>query len=78
LDVKMDGEIPVTYSNGVLRPDEELPLPDGSRLTVSVRPGGPTPESRQKAWDLIDRIRREKLIRLRGGRFTRDDLYDRR
>jgi hypothetical protein len=67
-----------TYSNGVIRPDHGLDVPEGSRVTVNVPDGGPSPETRRRAWELIDRIRREGLIKLRGGKLTRDDLYDRR
>ena len=72
------GDIPVTYSGGVLRPDTRLDAPEGSRFLVSLRDQAPTAESRKRAWELIDRVRREGLIKLRGARWTRDDLYDRR
>ena len=75
--MKMDGEFPVTYTNGVLRPNERLPIPDGSRLMVCVRNGGPTPESRRTAGEFLDRVRRENLVRLAGPRLTRDQLYQR-
>lgn len=76
--MEFQGEIAVTYTGGVLKPDERLDLPEGARVTVSVRDGAPTPESRRRGWELIERIRREGLVRLGGGRWTRDDLYDRR
>ena len=72
------GEFQATYQNGVLRPGSDLGLPEGAKVTLALRDQQPTPESRKQAWDLIDRIRREGLIRLRGNRWTRDDLYDRR
>ena len=72
------GDIPVTYLGGVLRPDTRLDVPEGSRFLVSLRDQSPTAESRKRAWELIDRVRREGLIKLRGTRWTRDDLYDRR
>jgi predicted DNA-binding antitoxin AbrB/MazE fold protein len=71
-------ELTVTYTDGVLKPDQRLDLPEGSRITIAMRNQQPTPESRRLAWETIDRIRREGLIRLTGGRLTRDDLYDRR
>jgi predicted DNA-binding antitoxin AbrB/MazE fold protein len=72
-------DIPVTYTNGVFRPDHEVSIPEGSRGFVAVENSGdPTPESRKAAWDLLDRIQREKLIVLNIGRFNRDELYDRR
>lgn len=71
------GDISGTYSDGVVRPDARLDLPDGSRVTISPA-DPPTAESRRQGWEVIDRIRREGLIRLTGPRWTRDDLYDRR
>jgi hypothetical protein len=54
-----------------------LPIPEGARLIVSVRNGGPTPESRRAANEFLDRVRRENLVRLEGTRLTREQLYDR-
>jgi len=71
------GEIPVTFDGGVFRPDAPLALPNGARGVVSVWPVAPNAESRRRAWEVIDRIRREKLIRLGGGPIKRDELYDR-
>jgi predicted DNA-binding antitoxin AbrB/MazE fold protein len=75
--MKMGSEFPVTYTNGVLRPDEPLPIAEGARLMVSIRNGGPTPESRRAAFEFLDRVRRENLVRLEGPRLTREQLYDR-
>jgi predicted DNA-binding antitoxin AbrB/MazE fold protein len=72
------GDIPATYTNGVLRPDQRLDLPEGARVTVAVRNGQPTEESRARAWSFLERVRREGLVRLRAGRWSRDDLHDRR
>ena len=75
--MKMDGDIPVTYTNGVFRPDGKVSIPEGSRLLISVRNAEPTAESRRLANEFLDRVRRENLVRLQGPRLTRDDLYDR-
>jgi predicted DNA-binding antitoxin AbrB/MazE fold protein len=72
-------DIPVTYTNGVFRPDHEVSIPEGSRGYVAVDgPGDPTPESRKAAWDLLARIQRDKLIVLNMKRFDRGEIYDRR
>src|SRR6266850_1273784 len=47
--MEFQGEIAVTYTGGVLKPDERLDLPEGARVTVSVRDGAPTPEGRRAA-----------------------------
>ena len=71
------GDILVTYSGGVLRPDSRLDVPKGTRMRVSMRDELPTTESRKLAWELIERVRRDGLIKLHGMRCSRDDLYDR-
>ena len=70
-------DILVTYSGGVLRPDSRLDVPEGTRFRVSMRDEHPTAESRKHARELIDRVRREGLIKLQGMRWKRSDLYDR-
>jgi len=72
------GDFPATFQNGVFRPGMNPGLPEGARVMLALRDPQPTSESRRSAWELIDRVRREGLIRLRAGRVTRDDLYDRR
>lgn len=72
------GEFNATFQGGVFRPGTNPGLPEGARVTLALRDPAPTPESRSRAWELIDRIRREGLIRLRAGKISRDDLYDRR
>ena len=72
------GNISATFTDGVFKPDERPDLPEGARVTISVRDGAPTAESRRRGWELIDRIRRDGLVRLGGEGLTRDDLYDRR
>jgi predicted DNA-binding antitoxin AbrB/MazE fold protein len=76
--MEFQGEIAATYTNGMWKPDKRMDLPEGARAFLSVRLQQPTPESRKRGWETIERIRRDGLIRLRGDRFTRDDLYDRR
>lgn len=72
------GDFNAIFQGGVFRPGTNPGLPEGARVTLALGDPAPTPESRSHAWELIDRIRREGLIRLRPGRVTRDDLYDRR
>ncbi len=74
--MSFDRGIPVTYSGGAFHPDEPTASPEGVRGSVSIS-DEPTPGGRRRAWESIQRIRREKLIRLSGPRLTRDELYDR-
>ena len=71
------GDILVTYSGGVFRPDSRLDVPEGMRMRVSMRDELPTSESRKRAWELMERVRRDGLIKLHGMQWTRGDLYDR-
>ena len=73
----MPGEVSVTYKDGAFHPDRPLHLPEGVKGTVWVAPDAPTEESRAKAWELIERIRRERLVRSGGRKFNREELYDR-
>jgi predicted DNA-binding antitoxin AbrB/MazE fold protein len=75
--MEFHGQIDATYEGGVFRPSQRPDLPEGSRVKV-LQDQQPTAESRRRGWELIDRIRREKLVQLRGSRLTREDLYDRR
>lgn len=75
--MEFHGEIPVTFRDGVFQPEQPVTLPSGVKGRVSVDAVAPTPETRRAAWELFERIRREKLIRLGTGALNRDDLYDR-
>lgn len=74
----LSGEIKVIYENGVLRPDTALPIPEHTRLSISIRRIDPSPEDRKRARELLDRIRREGRIRMDGWRPTREELHERR
>jgi predicted DNA-binding antitoxin AbrB/MazE fold protein len=76
--MEFQGEIAATYTNGMWKPDQRMDLPEGARALLSVRLQQPTPESRKRGWETIERIRRERLIRLEKSARKRDDLYDRR
>lgn len=76
--MEFHGDIPVTYRDGVFEPEHAVSLPSGAKGRVSVLPETPTPEARRAAWELFERIRREKLVRLGGWKFDRSELYDRR
>lgn len=41
--VRLNGEISVTYTGGVLKPDHRLELPEGARLRAVIRPALPEP-----------------------------------
>jgi hypothetical protein len=70
-------EIPVTSSGGVFKPDGDVRIPDGIHGVVSVGTREKKIKTDEQAWALLDRIQREKLIRITGPRYERDELYDR-
>lgn len=63
-----------TVMNGQLQLDVPLPLPDNSRVTVTV---APFPEAAQQAWTSIKERLRQRPINAEGLHFTRDELHER-
>jgi len=55
-------DIAVTYTGAVLRPDERLDLPEGTRLRAALRPL-PDPAAEAQARDAILRLRDSSIIR---------------
>lgn len=72
------GEISVTYTNGVLKPDERLDLPEGTRLRAVIQPAAPDPVAAEEAMETIRRIRESGAFRSGGRKYTRDEMHERR
>jgi predicted DNA-binding antitoxin AbrB/MazE fold protein len=72
-----NGEISVTYSNGVLKPDHRLNFPEGARLRAVIRPAPPDPETAAKALETIRRISDSGVFRSGGRKFTREEMHER-
>ncbi|HYE61779.1 MAG TPA: antitoxin AF2212-like protein [Phycisphaerales bacterium] len=75
--MEFSGEISFTYTNGVLRPDEKLNLPEGARVraTVHVEEG----HKRTKA-EIMAEIRRlgdSGAFKYPGRTITRDEMHER-
>jgi hypothetical protein len=68
-----------TFVNGMLKPDEALPLAEQSRVRLTIESfedwsqGGAS-----KAWEALKARLRAHPICGRGRRFTRDELHERR
>lgn len=75
--MSVSGEFKVIYENGVLRPETALPIPEHTRLEISIRRIDPSPEDQERAKKLLDRIRREGRIRMDNWRPTREELHER-
>lgn len=64
-----------TVLNGQIQLDTPVPLPDHSRVTVTV---SEAPTNAREAWERIKQRLRERPIYAGGQHFTRDELHERR
>jgi predicted DNA-binding antitoxin AbrB/MazE fold protein len=71
------GDISVTYSGGVLKPDRRLNLPEGARLRARLRSIEIDSAAAERAVEEIRRIRESGAFRSGGRRFTRDEVHER-
>lgn len=70
--------VTATFANGVLTPDQALPLAEQERVKLTIEPiDGWTEEKAQAAWEEFKRMIAEKPLHLGGEKFSRDELYDR-
>lgn len=70
------GEITATYTNGVLKPDQRLDLPEGARVRAVILPTIDL-EAAEQALATIKRIRDSGVFRSGGRKFTRDEMHER-
>ena len=73
----MKAEMTATIVGGVLKPDQQLSLPDQTRVrltleTISIQPDGAL------AWSSLKARLRQRPIRSGRKRFTREELHERR
>jgi predicted DNA-binding antitoxin AbrB/MazE fold protein len=75
----MTTRVEATFTNGVLKPDQPLPLPDQTRVRLTVEPIEEwSPEKARAAWEALQARLKERPINSGGLRFTRDELHERR
>jgi predicted DNA-binding antitoxin AbrB/MazE fold protein len=75
----MTTRVDATLTNGVLKPDQPLPLPDQARVRLTVEPIEEwSPEKARAAWKALLARLKERPINSGGLRFTRDELHERR
>jgi hypothetical protein len=73
----MSTQMNATVVGGLLKPDEALPLPDQTRVKLTIEPIDERLEP-MEAWEsLKDWIRQHPLHGL-GRRMTREELHERR
>jgi predicted DNA-binding antitoxin AbrB/MazE fold protein len=75
--VEFQGEISVTYTGGVLKPDQRLDLPEGARLRAVISTDDQSPEGAKAAMREIRRIAESGAFRSGGRRLTRDQMHER-
>ncbi len=75
----MTTTVTATFENGVLTPDQPLPLGEHERVKLTIEPltNEWTEEKAQAAWEEFKRMIAEKPLHLGGEKFSRDELYDR-
>jgi hypothetical protein len=75
----MSTHVTATFVNGMLKPDEVLPLADQSRVRLTIEPIEDwSPARAIAAWEALKARLRERPIHGGGKRFTRDELHERR
>ena len=75
----MTTRVDATLTNGVLKPDHPLPLPDQTRVRLTVEPIEEwSPEKARAAWEALLARLKERPINSGGVRYTRDELHERR
>jgi hypothetical protein len=73
----MKTRITATLIGGMLRPDEALPLPDQTRVTLTIEPLG-APAAPTQAWQSLKAWIKQNPLHGLGPRLTRDELHERR
>jgi hypothetical protein len=67
-----------TVINGMLKPDERLPLADQTRVMVTIDPiEQRSATAVTAAWEAIGARLRKRPLHFGGVRYTRDELHDR-
>jgi len=75
----MTTQMTATVIGGMLKPDQALPLPDQSRVRLTIEPIEDwSPEKARAAWEAMKAQLRERPLHLGGKRYTRDELHERR
>jgi hypothetical protein len=67
-----------TVVNGMLKPDERLPLADQTRVNVTIEPiEERSAKAAIAAWESIAARLQKRPLHFGGVRYTRDELHDR-
>ncbi len=75
----MTTRVSATFVNGILKPDQPLPLADLSRVQLTIEPIEEWSQERAlAAWESLKAMIRERPLHFGGKRYTRDELHERR
>jgi len=75
----MTTQVTATVVDGMLKPDQSLPLADRSRVRLTIEPMEDwSPATAIAAWEAIKARLRERPLHFGGERYTRDELHERR
>jgi hypothetical protein len=78
-DIIMVSQLTATVVGGVFRPDQPVPLPEQTRVRLTVEPiDAWSPEKGQAAWTAFKALAKDQPLHLGGKRCTREELYERR
>jgi predicted DNA-binding antitoxin AbrB/MazE fold protein len=73
----MSTQVTATFVNGILKPDQVLPLADQARVRLTIEPlserGDP-----MEAWQSLKAWIKQKPLHGLGRHLTRDELHERR
>lgn len=72
----MSTQITATVVGGLLKPDQALPLPDQTRVKLTIEPLAEGLEPRE-AWQSLKAWIRETPLHGLGRHMTRDELHER-
>jgi hypothetical protein len=84
----MNTQVAATYIGGQFKPDENLPLPEAARVTLTIElldedqePESQPPPDAKKSLAALKALQarlKERPIHGGGKRYTRDELHERR
>jgi len=75
----MTTQVTATFVNGMLKPDEALPLAEQARVRLTIEPIEEwSPDKARAAWAAIQARLKERPIHGGGRRYSRDELHERR
>ena len=73
----MKAELTAVIVDGLLKPDEELFLPDQTRVKLTIETIGQKPDA-SSAWGALKSRLSQRPVHGGGKHFTRDELHERR